>query len=112
MKNLFYFLSFVAVMGLAVWAYRENNDTRERIGEVAALQREIGAMREKLAILNAEWAYLNRPDRLRELADLNYDRLGLTALRPDHFGRVDDIAHPSFLAPVTNAVELAARGAE
>ena len=45
----------------------------------ADLRAEIADEREALAVLNAEWAYLNRPDRLRDLADLNGDRLGLAA---------------------------------
>ena len=110
MKSLLYFCASAAVMVLAVWAYHENNQTRQTLNEVASLQGEIGSLREKLAILNAEWAYLNRPDRLMELADLNFDRLGLLPLRPEQFGRVDEIARPSPLLP-SGAVELVHNGA-
>lgn len=94
MRSAFYVLATLAVMGLGYWAYVENYKTQHALDEVEDLQREIGAMREKLVVLKAEWAYLNRPDRLRDLAELNYDRLGLLPLMPEQFGKVDQIAFP------------------
>ena len=83
MRNLLFVLTAVAVMGLAFWAYRENYRTQAALAEVEDLQREIGSLRESLGVLKAEWAYLNRPQRLRELAVINFDRLGLMPLSPE-----------------------------
>ncbi|EAQ11987.1 hypothetical protein BD830_10373 [Maritimibacter alkaliphilus HTCC2654] len=94
MRSAFYVLATLAVMGLGYWAYVENYKTQHALDEVEDLQREIGQMREKLVVLRAEWAYLNRPDRLRDLAEMNYDRLGLLPLMPEQFGKVDQIAYP------------------
>lgn len=80
------------VVGLAYWAYTENYHTKAELDEVERLNREIGTARARLAILRAEWAYLNRPSRLRDLADLNFDRLGLLPMEPSQFGRIDEIS--------------------
>jgi hypothetical protein len=94
MKSVFYILSALAVMGLAFWAYQENYKTQQSLRSVEQLQRDIGKRRESIAVLRAEWAYLNRPDRLRDLAGLNFERLGLLPLTPEQFARVDQIDYP------------------
>ncbi len=94
MRPLLYVLSFLAVLGLGFWAYRENYTTQAALREVASLQDEIANLHESLAIQRAEWAYLNRPERLRDLAVLNFDRLGLLPMEPHQFGRAADVAYP------------------
>ena len=94
MRGLLYTFSILAVVALGFWAYREGYETRATARAVEQLQRQIGARHEEVAMLRAEWAYLNRPDRLRELAEMNFERLGLMPLSQDHFATVDQIAFP------------------
>jgi hypothetical protein len=95
MRAVLYALSFLAVMGLAFWAYRENYATQKSLRHVEDLQTEIGTLREALTVQRAEWAYLNRPDRLRELSTINFDRLGLFPLEPTQFGQIDQVSYPA-----------------
>ncbi|MFK7763772.1 MAG: cell division protein FtsL [Roseobacter sp.] len=94
MRTFLCILTTLSVIGLAFWAYRENYATQGALAETRELRRDIRAAHERLSMLNAEWAYLNRPDRLRDLASINFDRLGLLPLRPEQFGHVDQVAYP------------------
>ena len=112
MRSLLFLLSALAVIGSGYWAYHENYRTQAELDTVDDLRRDIGAARERLAILRAEWAYLNRPDRLRDLAELNFDRLGLLPLRPDQFGNIDQVAYPSpVLMDFSDPVDVTSAGA-
>ena len=107
MRGLLFVVSALVVMALGFWAYQENYKTQAAIADVRDLHRQIGSAHERLNILNAEWAYLNRPDRLADLADLNFDRLGLLPLMPDAFGRVDQVIFPRpDMLPNLEAIEL------
>lgn len=102
MRPVLYVLSFLAVLALGFWAYRENYATQAAQREVETLQDEIAGIRESLTIQRAEWAYLNRPDRLRDLATVNFDRLGLLPMQPSQFGTAEQVAFPQ--PPVSNLI--------
>lgn len=104
MKTLLYIATALSVLGLAFWAYQENYATQQALKDTRSLQRQLGAAQARLSVLRAEWAYLNRPQRLRELAELNFDRLGLLPLRPDQLGQVDEIAFPKTELEFENGV--------
>ncbi len=109
MRSLLYIVTALAVIGLAFWAYRENYQTQAEIARTEKINKEIGAARARLTVLRAEWAYLNRPDRLRDLSEVNFERLGLLPLRPDQFGKVDQVAFPPAPEPeliITNPVDV------
>ena len=107
MKTLIYGLFAVAVMGLAFWAYTQNYATQSLLKETQMVRDDMTHLRERLSVLRAEWAYLNRPDRLRDLANLNFDRLKLFPLAPEQFGHVDDIPFPGPPADlIANVIEV------
>ena len=114
MRSLLTVLTALAVIGLAFWAYHENYQTQQAQARAKQLQTDIRDARARLTVLRAEWAYLNRPDRLRELAEINFDRLGLLPFLPEQFGRVDEIPYPpppELLAPVSDPIEVSSANA-
>ncbi len=113
MRAILHILTAVAVIGLAFWAYRENYATQQALSEADKLHANIRAAHARLAVLKAEWAYQNRPDRLRDLAEINFERLGLLPLHPDQFGRVDEVPYPAApLLPITNPVDVSSAAAD
>lgn len=94
MRPFLFVVSVMVLMSLAFWAYRENYATQRALKDVSNLNREIAGLREALSQQNAEWAYLNRPSRLRDLTALNFDSLGLLPMEPAQFSRVDQVAFP------------------
>ncbi len=95
MKGLIYVGLALAVMGLGFWAYRENYATQASLKEVREVQADIAAAKARLDRLDAEWAYLNRPDRLRDLVELNFQRLELLPMRPESFATVEQVPMPN-----------------
>lgn len=113
MRPVIHALAFLALIAAGFWAYRENYSTQTALKEVEALRVEITDLREALSIQRAEWAYLNRPDRLRELVAANFDRLGLMPMDPSQFGTASGVAYPqpampevSFTTSVQGAITI------
>lgn len=107
MRPVIYVMTFLALIALGFWAYRENYATQASLRDVSTLQRQIAGLREALSVQRAEWAYLNRPDRLRELATANFDRLGLLPMEPSQFGTPAQVAYPTpALPPIDMPVDI------
>ena len=94
MRSILYLIVAMVVMSLAFWAYRENYRTQDALNEMEGVQREIAGLREQLVVLRAEWAYLNRPARLRELVALNADKLNLKPINSGQFVDSAKIDYP------------------
>ena len=112
MRNFFSVVAILSMISLAFWAYQQNYATQAALSKAEGLRGEIREAHMRLAVLRAEWAYLNRPDRLLDLADINFDSLGLLSMDPEQFGRVDEVSYPP--EPpivVTNPIEVSARNA-
>jgi hypothetical protein len=106
MRSLLYLFTTLCVIALATWAYRETHLTQQAISHQRALEREVARLTEALRIQRAEWAYLNRPDRLRDLVDVNFDRLPLVPMTADHFGEIGQIAYPMPQAAAVPSIEF------
>jgi len=95
MRPFLFILSFLAMVASAFWAYRENYTTQAQLKDMAGLQDQIADLRDQIAMQKAEWAYLNRPTRLRDLAAMNFDRLGLMPMAAVQLGAASDVALPA-----------------
>lgn len=98
MRALFYLLTAFGVIGLAIWAYDQNQQTQTALRNARNLRAEIRSLHESIDVQRAEWAYLNRPQRLRALVQMNFTRLELLPLEGSRYGQVEEIPYP-IIAP-------------
>ena len=107
---LVYMACFAALsMGLYLVKYSVQNIQRE----VVSARAELGREKESLHLLKAEWAYLNRPDRLNRLAS---HHLNLVPLSSKRIGEVSvlpaaatmpssqELENQNLFQPITNLV--------
>ena len=80
-----------STFALGLWAYKINYDSRAADQRVKELEKSILSANKHFKILNAEWAHLNRPDRLRKLTEYYFSELRLTPINPDDFISFYDI---------------------
>ena len=111
MRTVLYIITVMALVALAFWSYQENYETRKALSDADNARLEIQQAHARLGVLRAEWAYLNRPSRLLDLVEFNFDRLGLLPMAPEQFGLIDEIAYPSEpLLPILNPVYVSNTG--
>lgn len=73
MKRLLTFIALSLLIGSAVYAYRVKYDSIVLAEQVAKLKSRIHREKDAIAVLKAEWQYVNRPDRVQALADAHTD---------------------------------------
>ena len=91
MRMLLLFLTALSVIGSGYWAYHQNYETRDALKHTAQVQRDIAQARSRISMLEAEWAYLNRPERLETLVIASFDQLGLVEIGVGQFATVDQV---------------------
>lgn len=94
MRWILYGLGLSMLAIAVVWSQVVTNQTREALKDVSKLRKEIRHEREVISVLEAEWAWLNRPARLERLVAENNAALALIAMTPDSFAELAEVAMP------------------
>ena len=95
MRGALYLLAAALVVASAFLSYRMSYAMQDRVDVAERLQRAIDREREAIAVLRAEWAYLNAPERLEGLARRHAAELALAPMTPGHFAPLDHIDPPA-----------------
>jgi len=88
MTKLLHFVAISALIASAGYAYSIKYDTLYYAEQVAKLKSKVQREREAIAVLQAEWQYLDRPDRLQAAADQHLD---LQPLKIQQLARLSDL---------------------
>ena len=91
MRYLFYSFFLCCLILSAAWAYRVNYETRDVAKNLKTLQVEIAKQEDKRIMLEGEWAYLNRPERLSWLSEQFFSTLYLMPMSAENFAEIDAI---------------------
>ena len=85
LRFLLFATLIVSTFSLGLWAYKINYESRAAYQRVKNLEESILSLNKEVKILNAEWAHLNRPERLRKLVEYFFLELRLNPINPDDF---------------------------
>ena len=85
LRFFFFTILTISTFTLGLWAYKINYESRATNQRVKELEKSILSANKEFKILNAEWAHLNNPDRLRKLLEYYFLDLRLTPINPDDF---------------------------
>jgi hypothetical protein len=88
MKRLLHFIAITALIASAGYAYSIKYETLFYVEQVAKLKSKVQRERDALAVLQAEWQYLDRPDRLQAAAD---EHLDLQPMKIQQLARLSDL---------------------
>ena len=85
LRFLLFATLIVSTFSLGLWAYKINYESRAASQRVNDLEKSILSLNKEVKILNAEWAHLNSPERLRKLVEYYFLELRLNPINPDDF---------------------------
>jgi hypothetical protein len=88
MKRLLHFFAITALIASAGYAYSIKYETLFYVEQVAKLKSKVQRERDAIAVLQAEWQYLDRPDRLQAAADQHLD---LQPMKIQQLARLSDL---------------------
>lgn len=88
MTKLLHIVAISSLIASAGYAYSIKYDTLYYAEQVAKLKTKLQREREAIAVLQAEWQYLDRPDRLQAAADQHLD---LQPLKIQQLARLSDL---------------------
>lgn len=97
MSRIAALLAILLVAGAAIGLYRFKEQSAERAQQVQSLRAQIAEEHEHISLLNAEWTYLNQPDRIQELSRRH---LELKRIEAGQIGTIDTLPmRPIDIAP-------------
>lgn len=73
MIRLLHILAIAGLIASALYAYSIKYQTIYYAEQVAKLKSQVQKERDAIAVVRAEWQYLNRPDRLQAMAERHLD---------------------------------------
>jgi len=99
--RIIHFLVVCALVYAASYVYRIKMDSTSRTERVSRLQAQVREQREAIAVLRAEWARLDAPQRLRILAERH---LKLKPIEARQFDSLKNLPErpPSLVPPGTS----------
>jgi hypothetical protein len=86
--KLLHMVAITALIGSAGYAYSIKYETLYYAEQVAKLKTKAQRERDAIAVLQAEWQYLDRPDRLQTAVDKHLD---LQPLKIQQLARLSDL---------------------
>ncbi len=89
LRHLVLVLGFLASVFGAYWVSNRAKDADDRIVELRA---QIQQEEKRIAALRADWAYLNRGDRLVHLVGAHSEALGLGPVSPDRLASLGTVS--------------------